>query len=248
MVTPQEVALSETPAVAGRGRLPGRADGGAGGGATRGACGRPWACTGTSSWRGCCCATRRSSRPGCWGSGRSCSSSWCGGCRRWSTTTSAAGREDEGIGAARRLLALEPWREEVHRQLMVLLARGGQRSAALKQFEVCRRVLAEELQTEPDVATVALAARLRAGPRPVAHNLPPEAVPLRGSGGGAGPPGGAPGRPGLPRAQPGGPGGQRQDRAGAAGRAPLRRPGQRGRPAPLPGRGLPGAAGRRGRR
>ena len=74
-----------------------------------------------------------------------------------------------------------------------------------------------------------LAARLRAGPQPVAHNLPPSAVPLVGSGGGAGAPGGAPGRPGLPRAQPGGPGGQRQDRAGAAGRAPLRRPGQRGR-------------------
>src|SRR5262249_3139026 len=52
-----------------------------------------------------------------------------------------------GIAAARRLLALEPWREEVHRQLMVLLARDGQRSAALKQFAACRRVLAAELAT-----------------------------------------------------------------------------------------------------
>ena len=41
-------------------------------------------------------------------------------------------------------------------------------------------MLAEELETEPDEATVGLAARLRAGPQPVAHNLPPEAVPLVG--------------------------------------------------------------------
>jgi predicted ATPase len=85
-----------------------------------------------------------------------------------------------GIAAARRLLALEPWREEAHRQLMVLLARSGQRGAALKQFEACRRVLAEELATAPEPATVALAARLRAGPQPVPHNLPPEPVPLVG--------------------------------------------------------------------
>src|SRR5262245_46886777 len=75
------------------------------------------------------------------------------------------GQPEVGIAAARRLLALEPWREEAHRQLMVLLARAGQRSAALKQFEVCRRVLAEELATEPEAATAELAAALRAGPR-----------------------------------------------------------------------------------
>ena len=90
------------------------------------------------------------------------------------------GPPEAGIAAARRLLALEPWREEAHRQLMVLLARTGRRSTALKQFEVCRRVLAEELATEPEPATAELAARLRAGPRPVPHNLPPEPVPFVG--------------------------------------------------------------------
>ena len=90
------------------------------------------------------------------------------------------GPPEAGIAAARRLLALEPWREEAHRQLMVLLARAGQRSAALKQFETCRLVLAAELETAPDAATTALAARLRAGPRPVPHNLPPAAVPFVG--------------------------------------------------------------------
>ncbi len=48
-----------------------------------------------------------------------------------------------------RLLALEPWREEAHLQLMLLLAASGQRSAALAQYETCRRLLAEELGAQP---------------------------------------------------------------------------------------------------
>ena len=62
----------------------------------------------------------------------------------------------DGINYAGRLLALEPWREETHRQLMLLLARSGQRGAALAQYETCRRVLAEELGVEPGTETVAL--------------------------------------------------------------------------------------------
>ena len=49
------------------------------------------------------------------------------------------------IQHTRRLLALEAWREEAHRQLMRLLAQSGQRAAALAQFESCRRILEEEL-------------------------------------------------------------------------------------------------------
>ena len=44
-----------------------------------------------------------------------------------------------GIDLARRVLALEPWHEESHRQLMWLLASNGQRSAALARYESCRR-------------------------------------------------------------------------------------------------------------
>lgn len=62
-----------------------------------------------------------------------------------------------------RLLALDPWREDAHRQLMLLLARSGQRDAALAQYETCRRVLAEELGTAPAIETVALYERIRAG-------------------------------------------------------------------------------------
>ena len=88
--------------------------------------------------------------------------------RRWET--------EAGISAARRLLALEPWREEAHRQLMLLLARSGQRSAALAQYETCRRSLDEDLGAEPARETVALYRRLAAGPR----QAPVRARPRRG--------------------------------------------------------------------
>ena len=61
----------------------------------------------------------------------------------------------------RRLLALEPWLEEAHRQKMRLLALGGQHSAALAQYETCRRVLAEELDVEPSRETRALYESIR---------------------------------------------------------------------------------------
>lgn len=62
---------------------------------------------------------------------------------------------------ARRQVELEPWREEAHRQLMRLLALDGERSAALAQYEACRRVLSEELGVEPAAATVALYEQIR---------------------------------------------------------------------------------------
>jgi DNA-binding SARP family transcriptional activator/predicted ATPase len=64
---------------------------------------------------------------------------------------------------ATRLLALEPWREEAHRGLMLLLARGGQRGAALAQYQACRQVLADELGVEPGPETTALYQRIRDG-------------------------------------------------------------------------------------
>ncbi len=64
---------------------------------------------------------------------------------------------------ARRQLAREPWREQAHRQLMLALARSGDRSAALSQYEVCRRILAAELGVEPEPETSALVEQIRAG-------------------------------------------------------------------------------------
>src|SRR5215217_3016499 len=62
----------------------------------------------------------------------------------------------QAITDTRRLLSLEPWQEEAHRQLMLLLAQSGQRSAALEQYAICRRILQEELAVEPAPETVAL--------------------------------------------------------------------------------------------
>ena len=67
-------------------------------------------------------------------------------------------RGDYGAGLlfARRMLALDPWREEAHRVVMDLLARAGHRSTALAQYETCRQVLAEEFHAEPTAETTAL--------------------------------------------------------------------------------------------
>jgi predicted ATPase/DNA-binding SARP family transcriptional activator/uncharacterized protein HemY len=86
----------------------------------------------------------------------------------------ARGEYTRGIEHATRLLALDPWREEAHRELMLLYARTGQRSAALAQYETCRRVLREQMDVEPDAATTALAERIRA-----ARSAPPQNLPVQ---------------------------------------------------------------------
>ena len=92
-----------------------------------------------------------------------------------------------GIDYTSRLLALEPWHEEVHQQMMRLLALSGQRSAALNQFEICRRLLADELGVEPNRDTVELHHRIARGevtsqpalPR-LPRDWPSEATPFVG--------------------------------------------------------------------
>jgi DNA-binding SARP family transcriptional activator/tetratricopeptide (TPR) repeat protein len=65
-----------------------------------------------------------------------------------------------GIDYLGRLLTLEPWMEEAHRQLMLLLTLSGQRSAALAQYELCCAMLDEELGVEPSQPTVDLYQRI----------------------------------------------------------------------------------------
>ena len=76
------------------------------------------------------------------------------------------GNYEAAVTHARRLLAHIPWQESAHRHLMLLLALSGRRSAALAQFETCRRLLAEELGVEPSEETVALAAAINADDQP----------------------------------------------------------------------------------
>lgn len=82
------------------------------------------------------------------------------------------GKYDEAERYARRQIDLEPYLEEAHRALMDSLARSGKRSAALKQYETCRRVLAQELGIEPSAETNALYERLRRAGEERPHNLP----------------------------------------------------------------------------
>jgi DNA-binding SARP family transcriptional activator/predicted ATPase len=73
------------------------------------------------------------------------------------------GEYDQARACAARQVALEPWREEAHRQLMRALTLSGQRNAALVQYETCRRVLAAELGVEPVAETTALYESIRDG-------------------------------------------------------------------------------------
>jgi len=68
---------------------------------------------------------------------------------------------EKAITCARKRLALEPWQEDAHRQLMELLATSGQRPAALAQFEACKRSLKSELGVEPSAETVKLYKSIR---------------------------------------------------------------------------------------
>jgi len=90
----------------------------------------------------------------------------------------ALGNPQAALPHARRRLALDPLHEPAHRRLMALYAQMGQRSAALRQYRECARILDEELGLAPDAETVALHDRIRAGlPAPQARPQPPWAGP-----------------------------------------------------------------------
>ena len=76
------------------------------------------------------------------------------------------GNYDAAVTHARRLLAYIPWQESAHRHLMLLLALSGRRSAALAQYETCRRLLAEELGVAPSDETNALLTAIREDDQP----------------------------------------------------------------------------------
>ena len=73
------------------------------------------------------------------------------------------GNHEDAQRWARRQVELAPLDEGAHRQLMSALALGGQRNAALAQYEACRRLLADELGVEPAAETTALYHSIREG-------------------------------------------------------------------------------------
>lgn len=66
------------------------------------------------------------------------------------------GNHIDGIDVANSWLQLDPVNEAAHKQLIELLRRSGQRSAALAQYEVCREVLWKELEVVPSAELQAL--------------------------------------------------------------------------------------------
>jgi predicted ATPase/DNA-binding SARP family transcriptional activator/class 3 adenylate cyclase len=87
---------------------------------------------------------------------------------------------EQAIAYARRWLALDPLHETAHRHLMVLYAQAGQRSAALRQYQECVKVLKEELGASPSAETTELYEAIRAQqikPRAEADAIPISIVP-----------------------------------------------------------------------
>jgi DNA-binding SARP family transcriptional activator len=68
---------------------------------------------------------------------------------------------EPAIDYCRQLVDLEPWSEQNHRNLMRLLALNGMRSAALRQYQVCRDNLQDELGVEPSTTTVSLYEKIK---------------------------------------------------------------------------------------
>ncbi|MGD2040261.1 MAG: protein kinase, partial [Anaerolineae bacterium] len=65
------------------------------------------------------------------------------------------------ITYARRWVALDPLHEPAHRALMRLYAWSGQRTAAVRQYDECRRLLRDELDVAPDAQTSELYTALK---------------------------------------------------------------------------------------
>ena len=91
----------------------------------------------------------------------------------------ARGAYEAAIPYARRWLALDPLHEPVHRHLMQLYAQTDQRSAALRQYGECVRILEAELALQPSEETTSLCEHIRASPAVRSELLLPASLPGR---------------------------------------------------------------------
>ncbi len=92
---------------------------------------------------------------------------------------------DTSIDYGRRWLGLDPLNEDAHRHLMLLHALNGQRSAALRQYQECVRLLESEMGIPPERKTAELFQRIEQGKIPAlesAETVPAVAEPLATSG------------------------------------------------------------------
>jgi len=76
------------------------------------------------------------------------------------------GAWEKAITYGQQILELDPLREEIHREIMRLYMENGQRSLAVRQYEICRSTLANELGIAPMEDTQALYTRIFTGSDP----------------------------------------------------------------------------------
>jgi len=69
---------------------------------------------------------------------------------------SSNGKPDIAINLCNTILEKDNCREDVHRRLMKIYFRIGQRDKALKQFSRCTEILKSELEVEPMTTTISL--------------------------------------------------------------------------------------------
>jgi TolB-like protein/Tfp pilus assembly protein PilF len=69
----------------------------------------------------------------------------------------------KAVELAKRLVGLDPYRESSHRQLMELHAAAGDRGEAIRQYQVCERLLRNELDVAPAQETMDLLKKVRIG-------------------------------------------------------------------------------------
>ena len=77
---------------------------------------------------------------------------------------------DKGLVCAQNILYLEPLREEIHREMMRLYYRNGQRALALRQYAKCSQILASELNIAPMEETQFLNAQISQNTRKFEKN------------------------------------------------------------------------------
>lgn len=70
------------------------------------------------------------------------------------------GAWDQGLSCARKIIDLDPLREEIHRKMMRLYFENGERTQALRQYQKCREILASELGVAPMEETQQLYRRI----------------------------------------------------------------------------------------
>lgn len=80
----------------------------------------------------------------------------------------------EAIETARKVLAIDPWREDIVRRIIAMRYESGDRAGALSEYRAFSRRLLDELGTQPMAETVALADRIEREEAPAAPDREPE--------------------------------------------------------------------------